>query len=201
MRSHPTPGELGTATIVACRAGDRAALESVFRAEAPALAVLIKRLVRNDADAEDILQATLIAAIEAFGRFRGDASVRTWMSRIAVHTVQRHWRYGAVRRHTPLELVAEGDKIDGAPRPDQVAESRRQLAKIYDHLDRVGARKRIAFILHVIDGRPVDEVAALTGASRAATRSRIFWARRALMSRARKDPALAALFQAREGER
>ena len=57
----------------------------------------------------------------------------------------------------------------------------------------IGPERRIAFILHVIEGRPIEEIAQIVGASRMAVKSRIFWARRALMARVRRDPALREL--------
>jgi DNA-directed RNA polymerase specialized sigma24 family protein len=76
------------------------------------------------------------------------------------------------------------------PAADAQLDEARRLGALYRHLDAIGARKRIAFLLHVVEGYPLDEVAALTGATLTATKSRVFFARRALMSRARKDPAL-----------
>lgn len=189
------------ATIAACRRGDRAALDAVFRAQTPRLVRLLTRLVGNPADVEDLLQATFVAAIDAFPRFRGDASVSTWMTRIAVHIVQNHWRRGAVRRHTPLEATADVLESDDPARgPDRVTESRRQLDRVYHHLGKMSSEKRLAYILYVFDGRSVDEVAALMGASRSATRSRIFWARRALMASAHKDPMLTQLITRTDGD-
>lgn len=190
MLADPTHGEsAGEAELVeACRNGERSALERVFRREAAGLTRLLSRMVRDRYQVEDLLQSTFAEAIVAFPRFRGDATVRTWMSRIAVNLVRQSWRRGAVRRRAQLQLVA-AEVAPGAG-PDVLSEARRRLGRVYHHLTRIGIKKRLAFALHVIDGRSIDEVAALTGASRAATRSRVFWARRALRAAAVKDPLL-----------
>jgi RNA polymerase sigma-70 factor (ECF subfamily) len=181
------------ATIDACRHGDRRALESVLRAEAAALEKLIARLVGPRADVEDMLQATMLEAIGAFPRYRGEASVRTWLARIAVHVVHAHLRRPEQSRRVSLELVRE--PVDRASRPDDIAHARNQLNRVYHHLDQISAKNRIAFVLHVFVGHPIDEVAALVGATRVATKSRVFLARRALLSSARKDPVLAGWFE------
>jgi DNA-directed RNA polymerase specialized sigma24 family protein len=80
--------------------------------------------------------------------------------------------------------------VDPSEVPDSKAEHRRKLHRLNDHLDKIGPKKRTAFILHVFEGHPIDEVAALTGASRTATKSRVFWARRELLARCRRDPLL-----------
>jgi RNA polymerase sigma-70 factor, ECF subfamily len=179
------------ALVDACRRGDRAALGQVFRAHAPAVERVLGRLLGPDADKEDLLQMTLVAAMGAFPRFRGEASVRTWLIRIAVRIVHEHLRRPERQRRVSLELVSEPS--NPAPEPDRQAAARRALAHLYRHLETIGPKKRIAFVLHVFEGHPLEDVAAIMGASRMATKSRVFWARRELLRRARKDPALREL--------
>lgn len=182
------PEDLAAADIDACRRGDRAALEAVFRAHAEPLARLLTRLIGPAAEVEDLLQDTFAAAIAAFPRFRGEASVKTWLHRIAIHVAHQHLRRPRHRREVELR---DPDAVPHAApsTPDPVL---RDLARrLYAQLDTLGASRRIALVLYAIEERSVDEIAVLMGASRAATRSRIFWARRALMRGMRRDPALA----------
>jgi RNA polymerase sigma-70 factor (ECF subfamily) len=188
------------ALVEACRRGDRAALQALLRAHAPALERQLARLLGADADLEDVLQATLVAAVRAFPRFRGEAPVGLWLARIAVNVAHEHLRRPDRRRRVPLEVLGPADEpVDAAPPADRVTDGRRRLARLYHHLDSLGARNRTAFILHVLEGRPVDEVAAIVGASRVTTRSRVFLARRALLYRARRDPALRDWFDEEGG--
>lgn len=190
-RGPDTPPPSATNELIErCRRGDRAALDEVFRAHAPALERLLARLAGPRADVEDLLQDTFAAAITAFPRFRGEASVKTWLHRIAVNVTHSQLR-SPRHRAVPLDDDAEDTRATGESPEDQVASSE-LAACLYAHLDKLDARKRIALILHVIDDRPIAEVAALMGASHAATKSRIFFARRALLRRLRRDPALAA---------
>jgi RNA polymerase sigma factor (sigma-70 family) len=188
------PTEAVQADIDGCRRGDRRALDAVFRAEAPALERLITRLLGPVPEVEDLLQSTLLAAINAFPRYRGEASVRTWLASIAVHLVYGHLRRPQRRLRPKLELVhAVQAQAPAPPGPERIAASRQLVERLYRHLEAVGAKKRIAFILHVLEGRPIREVAALVGASQTATKSRIFFARRALMARIRRDPEMREL--------
>jgi RNA polymerase sigma-70 factor (ECF subfamily) len=173
----------------------------VFRACAPALERQIARLVGPDADLEDLMQTTFVKAIGAFPRYRGEAPVQLWLASIAVHVVRDHLRRPDRRRRVPLQTL-EGDAEPAAPAgtPDRQADTRRRLERLYHHLEAVGEKNRTAFILHVLDGRPIDEVAALVGASRVATKSRVFLARRALFARVAADPALADLLPPAQGD-
>jgi RNA polymerase sigma-70 factor (ECF subfamily) len=187
----PVRAEPDAAALEACRRGDRHALDVVLRAHVPVLDRLLTRLAGPSGDVDDLLQTTLIEAVTAFPRFRGEASVQTWLCRIAVNVFRHHLRHPERRRRVALELVPAADEpVDPAPGPDDVLEHRRHLARLYHHLDAIAPRKRIAFVLHVIEGRPISEVAALMGASEVATKSRVFWARRELLARIRKDPRL-----------
>jgi RNA polymerase sigma-70 factor (ECF subfamily) len=190
----PTPVAPDAATLDACRRGDRVALDAVLRAHVPVLDRLLTRLAGPSGDVEDLLQITLIEAVTAFPRFRGEASVQTWLCRIAVNVFRGHLRRPERRRRVALALVPEArdpvEPADPAPGPDHVLERRRQLARLYQHLEAIGAKKRIAFVLHVIEGRPISAVAALMRASEMATKSRVFWARRELLARVRKDGRL-----------
>jgi RNA polymerase sigma-70 factor, ECF subfamily len=168
----PTPDE--DTLVERCRARDRDAMAAVLSMHADMLERVIVRLVGPGPDAEDVLHATLVAAMDAFPTFRGEARLSTWLSRIAVHVA-----IDALRHH-------EG--------PDQALEARRQLTRLSQLLDELPPLRRVAFVLFAIEGRSLDEVAALTGATVMATKSRVFWARRSLLARAAKDPVLAARF-------
>jgi RNA polymerase sigma-70 factor (ECF subfamily) len=196
----PTPEFGDTPELVeACRRGDRNALEQMLRAHARDVERLIVRLVGPGPDVEDLLQLTMIAAVSAFPRFRGEASVRTWMARIVVNVVREHLRRPERKRRVALELVRDEPVAGDAP-ADQRVDQRRRLDRLHHHLDALPAKQRIAFVLHVFEGRALDEIAALMGASLAATKSRVFLARRFVLARARKDPRLADLFVTSEGE-
>ena len=182
----PAPMRVAPDAIEACRRGDRAALDAVFRAHAEVLERLLVRLVGPRADAEDLLQETFAIAIQSFPQFRGEASVRTWLHRIAVHVAYRFLRQPRLRRDVPLDE----DSLDAgeAPTAPDALDADRLARRLYEHLDVLAPLTRIVLVLHVFEGRPLSEVAALTGASRTATKSRLFLARRALRKRLRRDP-------------
>jgi RNA polymerase sigma-70 factor (ECF subfamily) len=186
-RSRPAAA-VGADQLEACRRGDRGALETVFRAQAHGLSRLLTRIVGPSIDVEDLLQETFAAAIAAIATFRGEASIKTWLHRIAIHVAHQHLRRPRHRREVPLDDI---DEVAPDSTALPTAETRELASRLYAHLDALDADKRIALVLYVIEGHTVDEIAVLVGASRTATRSRIFWARRALLKRMRRDPAFA----------
>ncbi len=187
-RAAPTSTGIGPAQIEACRRGDRAAMEAVFRAHAEGLGRLLTRIVGPSIEIEDLLQDTFAAAITAFRTFRGEASIKTWLYRIAIHVAHQHLRRPRHRREVELP---DADAVAREPAPSMTPEAREVAARLYRHLDALDATKRIALVLYAIEEHSIDEIAVFMGASKAATRSRIFWARRALMRRMRRDPLFA----------
>jgi RNA polymerase sigma-70 factor, ECF subfamily len=190
-KAKPSPAREPKLDIDACRRGDRCALNDLFQAEAPAVERLIGRLLGPVPEVEDLLQCTLIAAVAAFPRYRGEASVRTWMARIAVRVVYAHLRRQSPKARPTLTLVASPiEPVSSAAGPDRSAESQQLVGRLYHHLDALSPSKRIPFVLHVLEGRPLRDVAALVGATETATKSRIFFARRALLGRIQRDAEL-----------
>lgn len=189
----PAPAAISADQIDACRRGDRSALDAVFRAHAEGLARLLTRIVGPSVEVEDLLQETFAAAIGAFPKFRGEASVKTWLHRIAIHVAQSYLRRPRVRREVALDVEPAGEEMS----PEQRDRARR----LYEHLDAIDAMQRITLVLYVIEGRSVDEIAAMMDSGKAATRSRILWARRKLMKRLRKDPHFAGVELELAGQR
>lgn len=176
------------ALIDACRRGERAALGQLFRAEAPFLERVLFRIVGSSSDLEDLLQLTLERAIRAFPAFRGEASVRTWLTRIAVRTALHHVKHPAQKRRVSLSVIEGGQSPISSSRPQHEAEARSRLRDLYGHLDQLDAKQRTAFVLFQVEGRSMEEVAALMDCNVSTTKSRVMWARRKLFARLGKDP-------------
>jgi RNA polymerase sigma-70 factor (ECF subfamily) len=186
------------ALVEGCRRRDPAALDRFFRTHVARVERVLARVIGPTPDLEDLVQTTFIEAMGSFVRFRGEASLATWVTRIAVHVAHHQLRRG-VRRHIPLELVSQEDEPrDRVPSAESVASDRQLAVRVHALLDRVRPKKRIAFLLYAMEGYSIEEVAALTGASRAATKSRIWFARRELCAMAKHDPVLGRLLGGEE---
>jgi RNA polymerase sigma-70 factor (ECF subfamily) len=194
------PAEGQARLVERCRAGDAEAVEQLYRAHSDAVARTLARLTGPGPDVEDLVQTVFAEALDSLDRFRGAASLRTWLLRIAVNVAHHHLRAGRVRRHVALELVDEDALGDEPPRHERRMDEQRLSGRLHALLDRISAKKRIALLLFVVEGRSMDEVAALMGASSTATRSRVFFARRELKALLEGDPELHALSRSLLGE-
>jgi len=171
-----------------CVDGDRAAQTRLFREEVRRVHGLLYRVLGPNGPHEDLIQETFLRVFRSLAQFRGESQLTTWIGGIALNVA-----YGYLRSNpTPavrLELVPDA-RADGTEAEQQVA-ARQGLRRVYQLLERMDPRLRIAFTLHAIDGRPLREVAELMSASLVATKARVWRARRELDKRAKRDPLLA----------
>jgi RNA polymerase sigma-70 factor (ECF subfamily) len=180
-----------------CVGGDRASQRELVQRTKHRVHATLYRVLGNNVQIEDLMQETYLAAFRSLGTYRGEASLLTWIDRCAVHIA-----YAWLERRRPtavvLDLVPELPGRDvGGERATLAREAARHL---YAALDRIEPLHRLAFTLHVIDGRPLEDVADAMDASLAATKARVWRARQELQKRARKDSVLAAFLPARDAD-
>jgi RNA polymerase sigma-70 factor, ECF subfamily len=162
------------------RAGDRAALSALLERHAASVYRFGLKMCRNPADAQDIVQDTLLAASKGLEGFRGEASLATWL-----YTVARSF---CIKKHRSskfapaalqsLETDASLAELPGAgPRPDDAAHDR-QLARVLEAaLDRLDAPQREVLLLRDVEGFTAPEVATILEISVEAVKSRLHRAR------------------------
>jgi RNA polymerase sigma-70 factor (ECF subfamily) len=171
-----------------CAAGDRSAQLALFERAREQVHRTLFRILGSNRHVEDLAQDAFIEIFRSIGSFRGESSLHTWVDSIAAHVAFRFLsRHASRARH--LEAVPEPE----AETPDfeRAAHAREAVRRLYVVLDRLEPKYRIAYALHVIDGRPLEEVARVTRVSRIAAKNRVWRARRMVHERARRDPLLA----------
>jgi RNA polymerase sigma-70 factor (ECF subfamily) len=179
-----------------CVSGDGSAQRELFEREHRHVHATLYRIVGSNREMEDLVQDTFSEVYRSLKGFRGEASLRTWIDRC---TVRVAYSYFARRpRALRLALVSGAELASDASAERQIL-AREATRRLYAELARLDPRMRLAFTLHVIDGRALKEVAALMESSLVATKSRVWRARRVIEDRARKDAVLAD-FLAAPGE-
>ncbi|HEY2516679.1 MAG TPA: sigma-70 family RNA polymerase sigma factor [Polyangiaceae bacterium] len=183
--------------VARCIAGDSAAQRRLFDREYPRVHATLYRILGSNHAIDDVLQETFLAVFRALHQFRGDASLATWIDRCAVHAAFAHLRSGRNRRH--LELLPES-VASSAPSAERRLLAREAARRLYATLEKLDAKQRLAFALHAIDGRSLQEVAKVMDATLVATKARVWRARLYVEKRAKADPLLAELLTPARGE-
>ena len=179
-----------------CKTGEVAATRELFRRHRHRVHASLYRILGSNRDMEDIMQEAFLQVFKSLGSWRADASLATWIDRIAVRVAYRAIE-NRRRVPTPIGGSADDEQLGSLPSPSTSLsasglDARAAVVRLYAALDALPAGPRVAFALFALDGRSIAEVAQITGATVTATKLRVWRARRALEATARRDPALAA---------
>ena len=160
--------------------------EQVYYDYAPRVYNMARRMVSSDVDAEDVTQDVLLQVVRKLPSFRGESAFPTWLHRVTVNAALSHRRKRAVREDRratdPLDALLEEGAAEYPGRswtlgPDAqmlARERRRQIERAIAALPEVYRR---VFVLAEVEGLPNADIAAATGLSLAAVKSRLHRAR------------------------
>ena len=153
--------------------GDRQAFSTLVDLHAQPLFRIALTLIGNRSDAEDLVQETLAGALESAGGFRGEASVRTWLTRIlfrqAAKQRRRNWR----NRSLPIESAEQV----GSPGAAGSVDRRLDVLAV---LQTLSPEHREVIVLREYQAMSYDEMAKILGVPRGTIESRLHRARQEL---------------------
>jgi RNA polymerase sigma-70 factor (ECF subfamily) len=181
------PAPQVAALVDRARRRDPAAFRDLFQTHVGAVHRVVRRMVGARPDVDDLVQTTFVEAFRSLPDFRGDALFSTWLTRIAVRVTMHAVR----RRHLPASSLDDVmEPASGTPGPEQVTSARETLALVETLLAELRPKRRAAFVLHVLEGYSMEEVAAILSASTAAVKVRVHDARRHIERRLKQNPAM-----------
>lgn len=168
--------------------GEEAAVRIIMQTHNRRLYRVARSIVRDGAEAEDVLQEAYLHAFHSLAGFRGDASLATWLTRIvlneALQRVRRHTDLPASQIEPPSQSASHviPFPINGIPVADpERAMAQRQLCQLVERaIDELPQDFRTVLVARVVEGMSVDETAALLGIRAETVRSRLHRARRML---------------------
>jgi RNA polymerase sigma-70 factor (ECF subfamily) len=182
-----------------CLTGEPAATRELFRRHRGRVHACLFRVLGSNRDMDDLLQDAFLQVFQSLKGWRAEASLATWIDRVAVRVAYRYLSQKSRRVQTDvLEDEDAGPGLD--ERSSETSGTRRQLARdgvkrLYAVLDQLSAASRLAFTLHEIDGRTIAEVAELVGSTATATKLRVWRARKSVEAAAANDPILSEFLQ------
>jgi RNA polymerase sigma-70 factor (ECF subfamily) len=154
-------------------------------AECGPLAFRVARAVlRNDADAEDIAQETLIRAYRKWKDLRDPSRFRAWIVRISFRLALDRWR-SAKRRERRESAWALPETRPVPPTAEQIAVSSEFQARLERALEGLPDKSRLVVILSAVQGYTLEEVAALLEIPVGTVKSKLFFARKKLAEKLR----------------
>jgi RNA polymerase sigma-70 factor (ECF subfamily) len=160
--------------------------ELVFREHGPKVYNLARRMLGNDADAEDVTQDVLLQVLRKGNTFRGEAKFPTWLHRVTVNAALAHRRKRARRQEhehpDPLGRFEEDGHHAHPVRPwsvapDDALQDRETTRLIEESIARLPEAYRDVYVLADVENLPNAEIADILGLGVAAVKSRLHRAR------------------------
>lgn len=165
------------------RAGEADAFRAIIRRHNQKLYRLARSIIRNDSEAEDIVQETYVTAFAHLSTFRGEASLATWLSRITINEslgrLRKRQRAATVMTDAPandaqiIPFPLHADTDD----PERTMAQRQILALVEQATDALPDVYRTVFVARVIEGLSLEETAELLGLKPQTVKTRLHRAR------------------------
>src|SRR5579863_4535554 len=179
------------AFLAARKRGDSAAFEVLCKQSANTVFRVARRIMRNDEDAEDVVQESFERAFIHLKSFKGDSRFSTWLSRIAINAALMKLRKKDHLRDVSLDESPEQpssriDVEDQGPNPEQLYAQKERQRILSEAMSDLTPGMRKAFELRELDERSTEETARMMGISVGAVKARLFHGRRKLRERLKR---------------
>ena len=177
--------------------GSEDAMRLIIKRHNQRLFRVARGVLRDDAEAEDVVQETYVRAFSNLNRFRGEAQLSTWLTRIALNEA-----LGRIRARRPLIDLDNADLIEGQVLmspfvPIQInpeAEAARSHVRrvLEEAVDGLPDAFRMVFVLRDVEGMSTEETAGCLAIQAETVKTRLHRARR--LMRTAIEKRLAASF-------
>jgi RNA polymerase sigma-70 factor, ECF subfamily len=169
-------------------ARDGAAFRTIVKTHNQRLYRIARGVVRNDAEAEDIVQEAYVRAFTHLESFRGDASLGTWLSRIVINEalgrLRKRRRTVAMPENPQAEIIQF--PLNPSDDPERTMAQRQILQMVERATDSLPDVYRMVFVARVIEGLSIEETSELLGVRPQTVKTRLHRAR-ALLRKALDD--------------
>lgn len=165
-------------------ARDGSAFRAIMKTHNQRLYRLARGVVRNDSEAEDIVQESYVRAFSHLEGFRGDSTLATWLSRIVINEALGRLRK---KRRTPEQSMSQDPVLEAKiiqfplnasnDDPERTMAQRQILQFVERATDNLPDVYRTVFVARVIEGLNVDETAELLGIKPETVKTRLHRAR------------------------
>ena len=177
--------------ILAAQAGEPGALDALLRRFGPRIFRICRRMSRDLDELEEVYQDTLFELARNLGQFRGEAALMTWAYTLARTQWNRRtrrkgeaWR----RSHLEADLSRVAGRIpDPVPLPESACASSQLRSALEAALGHLSELDRQVLLLRDFEGLTAPEVAAETGLTVPAVKTRLHRARAAMRRRLQGD--------------
>ncbi|TPL00223.1 MULTISPECIES: RNA polymerase sigma factor [unclassified Mesorhizobium] len=174
-------------------ARDPGAFRAIIKTHNQRLYRIARGVMRNDAEAEDVVQEAYMRAFANLGAFRGEASLSTWLSRIVINEalgrLRKRKRVVAMPENPEAQIIRfplNQNDLNPGDDPERTMAQRQILGLVERATDSLPDVYRTVFVARVIEGLSIEETAELLGIRQETVKTRLHRAR-ALVRKALDD--------------
>jgi len=159
---------------------------SVFQDYQAPIYNYLLRMTQYPAEAEDLTQETFIRVHSSLSTFRGEASLSTWLYRIATNVSYDYFRRKSTRQAKVSRSIDETDieremvSPETTSSPEQTADQSDMSACVEGFIDRLPPSYRAVLVLHDVQGLKNSEIAEVLNCSLDTVKIRLHRARKTL---------------------
>jgi RNA polymerase sigma factor (sigma-70 family) len=166
--------------IILCKKGNQFAQMEVYNRYQAAMYNIAARIVKDSADAEDIMQESFLTAFNKLNMFKGEATFGSWLKRIVINNSISHYK-----KNQRLVMLDEGriaDQLDESSF-DGISEddyTNTKAAQVMNCMDSLNNNYKQILTLHLIEGYDYEEIGEILQISYANCRTMISRAKESL---------------------
>ncbi|WP_081623312.1 RNA polymerase sigma factor RpoE [Methylotenera sp. 1P/1] len=176
--------ELDQVLVLRAQQGDKRAFGLLVEKYHRKLGRLLSRMIRDQAEVEDVVQESFIKAYRALHNFRGDSAFYTWLYRIGINTAKNYLvsmgRKPQVMQDVEIEDVEnfdEGIEMRTMDTPETALMTKEIAQTVNDTIANLPDELRTAITLRELEGLSYEDIASIMQCPIGTVRSRIFRAR------------------------
>lgn len=185
-----TTRELDQLLVERAQQGDKKAFGMLVEKYHRKLGRLLSRMIRDQAEVEDVVQESFIKAYRALHNFRGDSAFYTWLYRIGINTAKNYLvsqgRRPQVMQEVEIEDVEnfdDGYEMRTMDTPETALMTKQIAETVNDTVASLPEELRTAITLRELEGLSYEEIATLMQCPIGTVRSRIFRARETIAAK------------------
>ena len=182
--------ELDQLLVERAQSGDKKAFGMLVEKYNRKLGRLLGRMIRDQAEVEDVVQESFIKAYRALHNFRGDSAFYTWLYRIGINTAKNYLvsqgRRPQVLQEVEIEDVEnfeDGSEMRTMETPETAMMTKEIAQTVNDTVASLPEELRTAITLREMDGLSYEEIAEVMQCPIGTVRSRIFRARETIAAK------------------
>jgi len=165
-----------------CLEGNQHAQLEIYNLYYKAMYNTAFRIVKNSADAEDVMQEAFLNAFLKLHTFKGDVAFGAWLKRIVINKSIYHFRKQQKKNEVDLDNVLYKVE-DNDVTPEDHDSTKKMAQKVLETMKTLKDNYRISLTLHLIEGYDYEEISELMNISYANCRTTISRAKESLRSK------------------